>query len=205
MIKVVLRHDPKCCTVRDPDGRTALHLVCLRPGGAPADVLTLLLKAHPDGVHEFDCDQNTPCHLQMLNWESSLVPSLKLVNSTPMDLVNANGRNPFQCALEGVCGASGTMPRKDCWTLMENIARLYPTTADPGIVRELGSSCPHLTRSLLSVLLQKIPNADDLITVADEDGFLMLHALCNRPPKAVRTQAIDKIYDRTLFSEVDCL
>ena len=108
---------------------------------------------------------------------------IRLINVTPMDMVDGSGRNPFQCALAGVCGPAGTMSRRDCWVLMENLARLYPPDADTGIVRELMCS-PHLTRSLLSVLLQKIPNADQLLKTPDEDGFLLLHALLNRPPKA---------------------
>ena len=93
-------------------------------------------------------------------------------------MVDSTGRNPFQCALAGVYPQP--MSRRDCWVLMENLARLYPPDAN---VELCTSWCPAPDSFLASVLL-KDTYRGTTCTTPDEDGFLLLHTPLNRPPKA---------------------
>jgi len=181
MVKTALHYDPKCCTVRDPQGRTALHLVALRPGGATVPVLQLLLKAHAAGVSEVDVDQRTPLHCQLLSAEAELAPSLSLVaaSESVMGMQESEGRNPLQCALDGQCGPRSALERRHCWSLLEALVRLYPKGGDASVARTLCSS-PHLTRSLLSALLKRLPAS--LVQEKAPDGSLLIHTVLNRPP-----------------------
>ena len=91
----------------------------------------------------------------------------------------SEGRNPLQCALDGQCGPRSALERRHCWSLLEALVRLYPKGGDASVARTLCSS-PHLTRSLLSALLQRLPAS--LVQEKAPDGSLLIHTVLNRPP-----------------------